>query len=143
MSRSTIALVSVLAVVGVACIGGGSATPSSTSSGGSHQPVTITVWDYYGTATPFSDQVIKSFEAKYPWITVDHQAIGYEATLNKFPIAVSGGAPPDLSTIDMTWIPTFASNGILANISDLSGGQLNGNPISDSYTQGALDAMTF
>ena len=145
MSRIRVALivVGVIALVGTSCTSGGDSTSSSSGTGGSHQPVTITVWDYYGTATPFSDNVIKAFEQQYPWITVDHQAIGYEALQDKFQVAVSGGAPPDLATIDMTWIPTFASNGLFANISDLAGGQINGNPIDQTYSQGALDAMTF
>jgi multiple sugar transport system substrate-binding protein len=145
MGRIRVALIAigVVALVGTSCTSGGDSTPASSGSGGSHEPVTITVWDYYGTATPFSDNVIKAFEQQYPWITVDHQAIGYEALQDKFPVAVSGGAPPDLATIDMTWIPTFASNGLFANISDLAGGQINGKPIDQTYNAGALDAMTF
>jgi multiple sugar transport system substrate-binding protein len=142
-AQHPLVLLALIALVGAACTGGGASTSSSSNSGGSHEPVTITVWDYYGTATPFSDEVIQAFEDQYPWITVDHQAVGYEASHDKFTIAVSGGAPPDLATIDMTWIPTFASNGLFANVSDLSGGQINGKPIDQTYSQGALDAMTF
>ena len=142
--RRPVVLVAMLALVGAACTGGGSSTSSSSlNPSASHEPVTITVWDYYGTATPFSKDVIQAFEEQYPWITVDHQAIGYEATHDKFTVSVSGGAPPDLATIDMTWIPTFASNGLFANVSELSGGQINGKPIEQTYSQGALDAMTF
>jgi multiple sugar transport system substrate-binding protein len=145
MSRTRVALIMIgaVALVAASCTGGNDSSSSASVSGGSHQPVTITVWDYYGTATPFSDDVIKSFEQKYPWITVDHQPVGYEALQDKFQVAVSGSAPPDLATIDMTWIPTFASNGLFANISDLAGGQINGKPIEETYNQGALDAMTF
>ncbi len=144
MSRTrpvTIAILAVLALVGVACTSGGTTGP--TGSSGSHQPVTITVWDYYGKATPFQDSVIQGFEAKYPWITVDHQGIGWDAAHQKFAVTVSAGEPPDVATMDMTWLPTFASNGLFANLTELSGGQLNGKPIEDSYTQGALEAMTF
>jgi multiple sugar transport system substrate-binding protein len=45
--------------------------------------------------------------------------------------------------MDMTWIPTFASNGLFADLSQISGGQLNGQPITDQYSQGALEAMTY
>jgi ABC-type glycerol-3-phosphate transport system substrate-binding protein len=139
-----VVLVAMLALIGAACTGdGGSTSSSSVNPSASHEPVTITVWDYYGTATPFSKDVIQAFEDQYPWITVDHQAIGYEATHDKFTVSVSGGAPPDLATVDMTWIPTFASNGLFANVSELSGGQINGTPIEQTYSQGALDAMTF
>lgn len=140
--RAIFGLVSVLAIVGGACTGGGG-SGSSSSSGGSHEPVTITVWDYYGKATPFQDSVIQRFEAQYPWITVDHQGIGWDAEHDKFTVAVSGGNPPDVATMDMTWMPTFASNGLFADLTSLSGGQLNGSPVTEQFTQGALDAMTF
>jgi len=140
--RRSLAVLAAVTFLGVACTNG-SSTPTNTSSSGSHEPVTITVWDYYGTATPFSKDVIQQFEQQYPWITVDLQSVGYNADHDKFTVAVSGGAPPDLATLDMTWIPTFASNGLFANISQLSGGSINGKPIAQTYTKGALDAMTY
>lgn len=136
-----IATLAALALVGVACTSGGE--PSPTGAGGSHEPVTITVWDYYGKATPFQDTVIQGFETKYPWITVDHQGIGWDAAQQKFAVTVSAGEPPDVATMDMTWLPTFASNGLFADLTELSGGQLNGQPIEDQYAEGALEAMTF
>lgn len=140
----TIAALSIAAMVLVACSGGGGGTTTGTGGpSASHEPVTITVWDYYGTATPFQPSVITAFEKEYPWITVNYQKLGWDATHDKFTVAVSSGAPPDLATMDMTWIPTFASNGLFTNLTQLSGGQLNGKPIDQQYTPGALDAMTF
>jgi multiple sugar transport system substrate-binding protein len=139
--RAIFCMVSVLAIVGAGCIGSGGDN-AAPSSGGSHEPVTITVWDYYGKATPFQDSVIQRFEDQYPWITVDHQGIGWDAEHDKFTIAVSSGNPPDVATMDMTWMPTFASNGLFTDLKELSGGQMNGAPITDQYTPGALDAMT-
>ena len=43
----------------------------------------------------------------------------------------------------MTWIPEYASQGVLANVTDLSSGTLNGKPIKDQYTAGAMNAMTY
>jgi multiple sugar transport system substrate-binding protein len=131
------------AIAATACSGGGTPASSPIDSNASHAPVTITVWDYYGKATPFQDSVIQKFQDQYPWITVDHQGLGYDSLQQKFTVAVSSGAPPDLATIDMTWLPTMASNTLFTNLTDLSGGQLNGKPITDSFSQGALDAMTF
>lgn len=141
MRPVAIVALTVLSVVAAACTGGDGGTSSSGSQ--SQQPVTIVVWDYYGKATPFQDSVIQGFEAKYPWITVDHQAVGWDALHQKFTVTVSSGAPPDVATMDMTWLPTFASNGLFADLTELSGGQVNGAPIEDQYAQGALDAMTF
>jgi multiple sugar transport system substrate-binding protein len=132
------------AIFAAAC-GGGSPSNSASpiDSNASHAPVTITVWDYYGKATPFQDSVIQRFETQYPWITVDHQDLGYDSLQQKFTVAVASQAAPDLATIDMTWLPTMASNGLFTNLGDLGGGQLNGAPIESAYTPGALDAMKF
>lgn len=132
------------AIAATACSsGGGSTAQSPIDSNASHAPVKITVWDYYGKATPFQDSAIQAFQAKYPWITVDHQALGYDSLQQKFTVAVASGAPPDLATIDMTWLPTMASNGLFTDLSTLSNGQLNGQPIESAYQPGALDAMKF
>ena len=63
------------ALVAVAC---SSDSSSTATASGSHEPVTITVWDYYGKATPFQDSVIQGFEQKYPWITVQHQDVTWD-----------------------------------------------------------------
>jgi multiple sugar transport system substrate-binding protein len=141
--KRLLAAVFTIGIAATACSGGGSPASSPIDTNASHAPVTITVWDYYGKATPFQDSIIQKFEDQYPWITVDHQALGYDSLQQKFTVAVSSGAPPDLATIDMTWLPTMASNGLFTNLTDLSGGTLNGQPIANSYSQGALDAMTF
>ena len=138
---TAIVALAVLSVVAAACTSGSSS--SSSTSGASQQPVTIVVWDYYGKATPLQDSVIQGFEAKYPWITVDYQPITWDAAQQKFTVTVSSGAPPDVATMEMTWLPTFASNGLFADLTELSGGQLNGAPIESQYEQGALEAMTY
>jgi len=134
------AVLSVLALIATACTG--DETEGEPTGTGTRAPVTITVWDYYGKATPIKP-AIDGFEQEYPWITVKYEAIDWDTALEKFTVVVSGGNPPDAATMDMTWIPTFASNGLFADLTEISGGQLNGEPIEDAYTPGALEAMTF
>jgi multiple sugar transport system substrate-binding protein len=124
-----------------ACTGGDGDEAVSTASG-SHEPVTITIQDYYGASTPIKS-VIKDFEKEYPWITVKYEAVDWDTLHEKFTVQVSSNDSPDIATLDMTWIPTFASNGLLANLSEISGGEMNGKPISDQYTQGGIEAMTY
>ncbi len=100
------------------------------------------VWDYYGSSTPLKP-AIAAFTKVHPEITVKYEAFDYETMQDKFSVAVSSNAAPDLATLDMTWIPTYAAKGVLADVSALSGGQLNGAPIESKYSKGALDAMTF
>ncbi len=105
-------------------------------------PVTIKVWDYYGETTPIKP-ALDGFKKEFPWITVDYQALDWDSMNEKFKAGLGAGEVPDLATLDMTWIPTLAANGALDDLTPISGGQLNGKPISDQYTQGAIDAMTY
>lgn len=142
-TRVATTLAVALTVVMTACGGGGGkSNTSGGQTGGKKNPVTIEVWDYYGDATPIKP-AIAGFQKAYPWITVKYQALDWDTAHEKFTVVVSSGTPPDAATLDMTWIPTFASNGLLANLSDVSGGRLNGKPINQQYTKGALQAMTF
>jgi len=114
--------------------GGGEA--SSSASG------TVTVWDYYGEATPLKAS-IEEFSEAHPEITVDYQAFDYESLHSKFPVAVAAGEAPDLATVDMTWIPSLAANGLLGDLADVSQGMLNGEPLEDQYSDGANEAMHY
>jgi len=105
-------------------------------------PVTITVWDYYGEATPVKP-ALAGFQAEYPWITVKYEALDWDSMNEKFAVGVAAGAAPDVATLDMTWIPTLASNGVLEDLSALSGGMLNGKPIADQYAPGGNEAMQY
>jgi multiple sugar transport system substrate-binding protein len=116
-----------------------SACGGSSGGGGDHS---ITVWDYYGSATPIKPAV-EEFRKLHPDIKVNYQAIDYETIQDKFSVAVSSGSAPDVATLDMTWIPTYASKGLLADVSEISGGELNGSPIEDQYSKGALEAMSY
>ncbi len=108
----------------------------------SAEEVTITVWDYYGEATPIKP-LIEPFQASHPNIKINYEAYDWDTTQQKLDIVLTGGTPPDVTTVDMTWIPKYASLGAFADLKALSGGSLNGVPWADAYTSGALKAITF
>ena len=139
--RIAIAIALAAGLLGAAACGGGSSPAPAASSTG---PLTgtLTVWDYYGSATPIKPAVA-AFQKLNPGLTINYQAVDYDTFQQKFSVGVSSGAPPDVATLDMTWIPEYASQGVLANVTDLSGGTLNGKPIKDQYTAGAMNAMTY
>jgi ABC-type glycerol-3-phosphate transport system substrate-binding protein len=110
-----IAVLGILTLVAGACTGGD-------EEGQETGPVTITVLDYYGEATPFASDVIARFEQENPGIKVNYEAGDWDSMHEKFTVRVSSGDSPDVA---------------------LSGGQLNGQPIEDQYQPGALEAMTF
>ncbi len=106
------------------------------------QPVTLTVWDYYGEATPMKP-LIEPFMAAHPNITINYQALDWDTTLEKLNVVLTGGSPPDVVTVDMTWLPRFAALGAFADLKPLSGGMLNGVPWDQAYTAGSLKAITY
>jgi multiple sugar transport system substrate-binding protein len=106
------------------------------------QPVTITVWDYYGEATPVLP-LIEPFMAAHPNITIKYEALDWDTTLEKLNVVLTGGTPPDVVTVDMTWIPKFASLGAFTDLKPLSGGMLNDVAWDQAYTPGALKAITY
>ena len=120
---------------------GASVAPSAAPSYDT-TPVTIKVWDYYGETTPIKP-ALDGFKKEFPWITVDYQALDWDSMNEKLKAGLGAGEVPDLATLDMTWIPTLAANGALEDLTPISGGMLNGTPIKDQYTPGALDAMTY
>ena len=144
--RITVAVLAIavlgLAVVALATGCGGSSQPASSTSSAGPLTGTLTVWDYYGSATPIKPAVA-AFQKLHPGLKINFQAVDYDTFQQKFSVGVSSGAPPDVATLDMTWIPEYASQGVLADVSKLSGGMLNGKPIKDQYTPGAMNAMAY
>jgi multiple sugar transport system substrate-binding protein len=116
--------------------------PGSTQAAGSGQQVTITVWDYYGEATPIKP-LIEPFEKANPDIKINYQSLDWDTTLEKMNVVLTGGDAPDVATVDMTWLPRFAALDAFTDLSPLMNGQLNGKPLSEVYTPGGLDAITF
>ena len=107
-----------------------------------NQKVTITVWDYYGEATPIKP-LVEPFMAANPNITIDYQALDWDTTNQKLNVVLTGGTPPDVVTIDMTWLPKLAALGAFTDLKALSGGKLNGVAWADAYTPGALEAISY
>jgi len=105
---------------------------------GASEPTTITVWDYYGSATPIKP-AIAAFERANPDITVRHVEREYDTIKAEF----GSGNGPDVSTLDLTWLPELAYAGDLTDLGDLSGGEINGQDIEHVYASTALDAMSY
>jgi ABC-type glycerol-3-phosphate transport system substrate-binding protein len=107
-----------------------------------NEKVTITVWDYYGEATPVKP-LLEGFMKENPNITVQYEALDWDTTLEKLNVVLTGGTPPDVVTSDMTWLPKFAALGAFTDLKPLSGGKLNGLAWDQAYTPGALEAIAF
>ncbi len=135
-------LFTLIIILGILLSACGGATSQPTVTEVVTQPVTITVWDYYGEATPVKP-LIEPFMASHPNIKIDYQALDWDTTLEKLNVVLTGGTPPDVVTLDMTWLPRFASLGAFTDLKPLSGGMLNGVPWDQAYSAGSLKAITY
>ncbi len=133
-SSAIFAMLVVLTLLLSACGGGQPAA--------SNEKVTLTVWDYYGEATPVKP-LIEGFQKENPNITIAYEALDWDTTLEKLNVVRTGGTPPDVVTTDMTWLPKFAALGAFTDLKTLSGEKLNGVAWDQTYTAGALESITF
>jgi len=116
--------------------------PAKTEEAAPAEEVTITVWDYYGESSPIVP-IVEAFEAANPGIKVQVESLDWDSTLEKLNVVMTGGTPPDVVTLDMTWLPTFAPLGAFTDLKVLSGGKLNGVALDEAYSPGALKAMSY
>lgn len=138
--RRTLGAGLALALSLAAC--GGPAASTAPTAAPADEKVTLTVWDYYGEATPLKP-LIEGFQKENPNITIQYESLDWDTTLEKLNVVLTGGTPPDVVTADMTWLPKFAALGAFADLKSLSGGKLNGVALDQAYTPGALEAITF
>jgi len=118
------------------------AQPTTAPAQPAAEQVTITVWDYYGESSPIVP-IVEAFEAANPNIKVQVEALDWDSTLEKLNVVMTGGTPPDVVTLDMTWLPTFAPLGAFTDLNQFAQGKLNGVPLDKAYSPGALKAMSY
>ncbi len=131
------AVIGIMLILSIILSGCGTGQPAA-----GNEKVTLTVWDYYGEATPIKP-LLEGFMKENPDITVQYEALDWDTTLEKLNVVLTAGTPPDVVTTDMTWLPKFAALGAFTDLSTLSGGKLNGVAWDQAYTPGALEAITF
>jgi multiple sugar transport system substrate-binding protein len=105
--RTVAAVVGMIAVVGVlaGCTPASAPKPSTSAKASvSTAPVTITFWDNNGgpSRTPIYQELIRRFEAKYPYITVDYVGVPAAQSQQKYETAVAGGSVPDVGVVNST-----------------------------------------
>lgn len=111
VAAATFALVSA-----AGCGGGSSSSPTPIASGGSHEPVTITVWhpwtvksEKQGFAT-----AVAGFEKQYPWITLNivtfPNSDEFDQTLIK---NINAGTAPDVAiSFGPDYVGKYAADGL-------------------------------
>src|SRR5512139_1820061 len=112
------ALVAAVSLLATACGSGDSNGDDKTDSAPAPDKIsgTLTWWDTSDPTNegPAFDELIKKFEAKYPDVTIKHQAVPFGEAQNKFKTAAeSGSGAPDILRAEVAWVPEFASLGYL------------------------------
>jgi len=83
----------------------------------------VIYWSTYNTVSPeyqvLTEQVIPGFNARYPNVEIDAQAIPDTDMRQKLLTAAAGGETPDLARMDIVQVPEFAELGALAAVDDL------------------------
>jgi multiple sugar transport system substrate-binding protein len=87
------------------------------------EPVTITFWHTYNEVSPENQTLIETlipmFEEQHPDIHVESVPYPYDGFRQALLTAAAGGEGPDLVRLDIIWSPEFASQGFLANLSEV------------------------
>jgi multiple sugar transport system substrate-binding protein len=83
--------------------------------------VTLQFWNTYNTtdkeASTMQNVVLKRFEQLNPGIRVESVDLPYAQVEEKFIAAAAAGNPPAVLRSDIAWVPSFAAEGILLNLS--------------------------
>lgn len=79
----------------------GTEAAKDTEAAADKEPVTLTFWHRDGntTSNPIYAELIKKFEEKYPWITIEYTGLASDSYTQKFNTAVVTESTPDVGTI--------------------------------------------
>jgi multiple sugar transport system substrate-binding protein len=112
MAGIGIAAVATLIVSGCSVTG---ASSNAGSSGGNSGTINALFMKQAGYSESDIDAIIKSFEKKYPKITVKPTFVAYEALHDKIVTSAPAGTY-DVVHLDVIWPAEFASKGLITNI---------------------------
>lgn len=96
------------------------------------EQITLTFWDNQQADTglsEFQQTAIDEFEDAHPNITVEVETVPYADYQQRLTLAVEGGNPPDIATLDQIWQAQFADAGAVLPLDDYIDG-------SDSVEEG-------
>ncbi|MBN1504172.1 MAG: extracellular solute-binding protein [Candidatus Eisenbacteria bacterium] len=74
----------------------------------------IVFWQFW--SADVINPIIAQFEKANPGITVEMQQLTWQNGFEKIVAAVSSGTQPDLCELGSTWVPKFAADGVLADL---------------------------
>jgi ABC-type glycerol-3-phosphate transport system substrate-binding protein len=85
------------------------------------EPVTIEIWDFQQSDKNILDaqnKAIAEFQKENPNIKVNVTVFPIAEYRDKLLVAVQGGKPPDISTLDQIWMAQWAASGAIIPLDD-------------------------
>jgi len=85
--------------------------PSEETEEEAAEPIVLKYWTYQQSEAKIAEinsVAIDEFEEMYPDVTIELNVIPYPEYRDKLLVAVQGGTPPDISTVDQIWNSEFA-----------------------------------
>lgn len=132
-----------LAFVLIAVLGLSACTAETAAPEGPASPTTITYWHTMSDAeTAQLENVIATFEAANPGITVDATRYAYDDFKPALLTSLAGGEAPDTARMDIAWVSEFADqsalmqlDGVMPGFENIIAGTFPG-PLSTNYWEG-------
>ncbi|MCZ7541880.1 MAG: sugar ABC transporter substrate-binding protein [Anaerolineae bacterium] len=97
------------------------AIPLISATAVAQEVVTIEFWDNQQSESglsQFQQAAVDLFEETHPGIKVNVVTVPYAEYQDRLTIAVRGGTPPDISTVDQIWNYGFATGGAIIALDD-------------------------
>jgi len=77
-------------------------------------PVHLVFWQFW--KPDLLEPAIHSFEAAHPGVKVDMETLTWQSGFEKILLGMASGHPPDLLELGSTWVPRFAAEGALRDV---------------------------
>ncbi len=79
-----------------------------------HTGIKIVFWQFWPTEV--INPIVAEFEKANPGLKVEMQQLTWQNGFEKIVAAVSSGTQPDLCELGSTWVPKFAADGVLSDL---------------------------
>ncbi|WP_274365047.1 extracellular solute-binding protein [Paenibacillus thermotolerans] len=153
MRKTLMAVLALVLALSLAACGGGGGNGGSADNGGNGgsegtdnggaaaKKVTIEYWHTYSDAEEkvLTEKIKPAFEEAYPNIELKLTRMPYEGLKQQVIAGVAGDAAPDLMRMDIIWVPEFASQGALTDVSKLEGFD----QLKESVFEGPMETNRF
>lgn len=131
LRKTMLGLITLVLVFSLAACGGNNGNTADQSGnaakgnngGAAVKKVTIEYWHTYSDAEEkvLTEKVKPAFEEAHPNIELKLTRMPYEGLKQQVIAGVAGDAAPDLMRMDIVWVPEFASQGALMDVSQKEG----------------------